>query len=98
MIMPCMNAASAGDFGGSVALVDGGSVLLGSPGAPGWTTAGLGGACCSRSEKGMEMGKEQKITPSVAEVRAQPNICIGFGENLDTERELFQRFFVEKGD
>src|ERR1700693_689550 len=46
MIMPCMNSTSACDRGGSVALVDGGSVLLGLPGAPGCTTTGLPGSVC----------------------------------------------------
>src|SRR5579863_8722133 len=46
MIMPCMKATSAGERGGRVAFVDGGSVLLGLPGAPGWTTTGLGGSVC----------------------------------------------------
>src|SRR5580700_448241 len=40
MIMPCMNSTSACDRAGSVPLVDGGSVLLGLPGAPGCTTTG----------------------------------------------------------
>jgi hypothetical protein len=35
MIMPCMNSTSACERGGSVALVEGGNVLLGFPGAPG---------------------------------------------------------------
>src|SRR5216684_3572156 len=49
MIMPCMNSTSACDRGGSVALVDGGSVLLGLPGAPGCTTTGFAGSvCCER--------------------------------------------------
>src|SRR6202035_1702276 len=46
MIMPCMNSTSACERGGRVALVDGGSVLLGWPGAPGCTTTGLGGSVC----------------------------------------------------
>src|SRR6202035_63156 len=49
MIMPCMNSTSACDRGGSAALVEGGSALLGFPGAPGCTTTG-GGAesvCCA---------------------------------------------------
>jgi hypothetical protein len=41
-----MNSTSACDRGGSVALVDGGSVLLGLPGAPGCTTTGLPGSVC----------------------------------------------------
>src|ERR1700722_12571401 len=40
MIMPCMNATSAGESLGKVGRVDGGSVLLGCPGAPGCTTTG----------------------------------------------------------
>src|SRR5690349_7513084 len=53
MIMPCMNSTSAGDRGGRVPFVDGGSVLLGFPGAPVCTTTGFAGlveaesACCT---------------------------------------------------
>src|SRR5580704_7208793 len=53
MIMPCMKSTSACDRGGSAARVDGGSVLLGFPGAPGCTTTG-GGAesvCCACAAK-----------------------------------------------
>src|SRR5687767_3269642 len=50
MIMPCMNCTSAGERGGSVALVDAGSVLVGWPGAPGCTTTGVAGlACCAQT-------------------------------------------------
>jgi hypothetical protein len=35
-----MNSTSACDRGGSFPVVDGGSLLLGFPGAPGWTTTG----------------------------------------------------------
>jgi len=45
-----MNSTSACDRGGSVALVDGGSVLLGLPGALGCTTTGFAGSvCCERA-------------------------------------------------
>jgi hypothetical protein len=40
MIMPCMNATSAGERCGKLGLVDAGSVLLGWPGALGCTTTG----------------------------------------------------------
>src|SRR5215470_8461115 len=40
MIISRMKATSAGDFGGTAALVEGGRVLLGCPGAPGCTTTG----------------------------------------------------------
>jgi len=47
--MPCMNCTSAGEAGGSVALVVGGRVRVGFPGAPGWTTTGVAGsACCAQ--------------------------------------------------
>lgn len=50
MIMPCMNSTSACDRGGSVALVDAGSFLVGCPGAPGWTTTGVvASGCCARA-------------------------------------------------
>src|SRR4051812_32284661 len=38
MIMPCMNSMSFPEMGGSFALVFDGSVAVGWPGAPGWTT------------------------------------------------------------
>ena len=48
--MPCMNRTSAAEAGGSVALVVGGSVRVGFPGAPGWTTTGGDGAvCCAQT-------------------------------------------------
>src|SRR5271154_5632250 len=53
MIMPCMNSTSACDRAGKTPLVDGGSVLLGFPGAPGCTTTGpaAGFDCCPRTAK-----------------------------------------------
>jgi len=46
-----MNSTSFGELGGSVALVDGGSVRVGWPGAPGCTTTGgAGSACCAQTE------------------------------------------------
>ena len=43
-----MNFTSAAERGGSVALVEGGSVLVGWPGAPGCTRTGFEGlACCA---------------------------------------------------
>jgi hypothetical protein len=46
MIIPCMKLTSASERGGSVARVDGGSVLLGFPGAPGCTTTGFAESVC----------------------------------------------------
>jgi hypothetical protein len=45
-----MNFTSAGDSGGRVARVDDGSLCVGWPGAPGWTTTGVAGsACCAQT-------------------------------------------------
>src|ERR1700722_2774986 len=50
MIMPCMKSTSACDRGGNVPLVEGGNFLLGWPGGPGCTTAGvLAPVCCARA-------------------------------------------------
>src|SRR6266849_5970497 len=49
MIMPRMNSASAADGGGSFAVADGGSLRLGAPGAPGWTTTGLAWTACAHA-------------------------------------------------
>ena len=56
-----MNCASAGEAGGSVALVVGGRVRVGFPGAPGWTTTGVDGAAfCA------ETRKENKLARALA--------------------------------
>lgn len=41
-----MNSTSANERGGSVALVEGGSVLVGAPGTPGCTTTGFAESIC----------------------------------------------------
>ena len=47
-----MNRTSAGDGGGSFARVDEGSVFVGLPGAPGWTTTGFfGSTCCEYTDR-----------------------------------------------
>src|SRR2546422_1036880 len=64
MIMPCMNCTSAGERGGGVALVEGGSVRIGWPGAPGCTTTGVAGsACCAQT--GSE-NKPARILPAIS--------------------------------
>ena len=61
MIMPCMNSTSACDRGGSVALVDGGSVLLGLPGAPGCTKTGVAeSVCCAHIAEEKRPGEDGK--------------------------------------
>jgi len=65
MIMPCMNSTSAGDLGGSVPFVDGGSVLLGLPGAPGCTTTGVAGSVCG-ARAGEEKRSVEALTVSSA--------------------------------
>src|SRR5437899_6214551 len=55
MIIPCINSTSFGERGGSVALVNGGNVRVGWPGAPGCTTTGVPrsarcwSACCAQT-------------------------------------------------
>src|SRR5882724_7884146 len=67
MIMPCMNCTFAGELGGSVALVDGGSVRVGWPGAPGCTTTGVkGSACCAQT--GSE-NKPARVLPAISPLR-----------------------------
>ena len=54
-----MNCTSAGEAGGSVALVVGGRVRVGLPGAPGWTTTGVDGAvCCAQTRKENKLARE----------------------------------------
>src|SRR5437763_16113369 len=63
MIMPCMNSTSACERGGSAAFVDGGSVLLGLPGAPGCTTAGLTESfCCASTAEDKTPAKPRSAT------------------------------------
>ncbi|MEP6904267.1 MAG: hypothetical protein ABJA66_21290, partial [Actinomycetota bacterium] len=51
MIIPCMNSTSFAEWGGSIALVEGGSMRVGWPGAPGCTKTGdtLELACCAQT-------------------------------------------------
>ncbi len=51
MIIPCMNSTSFCERGGSVALLEDGSVRVGWPGAPGCTTTGgaLESDCCEQT-------------------------------------------------
>src|SRR4029453_8001472 len=58
-----MNCTSAGERGGSVALVDDGSFRVGWPGAPGCTTTGAAGsACCAQT------GRENKAARILAAI------------------------------
>src|SRR6266850_5187908 len=78
MIMPCMNSTSFGERSGSVARVDGGSVRVGWPGAPGWTTTGVAGsACCAQT--GSE-NKPARILPAISPLR--------YAESFITDRSL----------
>jgi hypothetical protein len=62
-----MNPTSACDRGGSVALVDGGSVLLGLPGAPGCTTTGLpGSVCCAHIAEEKRPPEQKKQAGTLA--------------------------------
>src|SRR5438270_1538093 len=69
MIMPCMNSTSAGERGGSFAVVEEGSLLLGLPGAPGWTTTeGAGPLCCARTAE--QSNPDNRLDVRTASARA----------------------------
>jgi hypothetical protein len=50
MIMCCMNCVSAAEIGGSLGRVEDGSVRVGLPGAPGWTTTGFESRFCAQTD------------------------------------------------
>src|SRR5215467_1277308 len=62
MIMPCMNSTSACESGGRAAFVEGGSVLLGLPGAPGCTTTGFDESFCCADTVGDKTPAELSAT------------------------------------
>jgi hypothetical protein len=66
-----MKSTSAADRGGRLALVEGGSVLVGIPGAPGCTTEGFAGAVCREPAAGSKV-KEQNITTKAIRRLAMP--------------------------
>jgi hypothetical protein len=71
-----MNCTSAGEIGGSLALVVEGSVRVGFPGAPGWTTTGFEvEVCCA------ETRKENKLASVLAAPSTPKHAAI-----LDTPR------------
>jgi hypothetical protein len=71
-----MNCTSAGEDGGNVALVDGGKVFVGWPGAPGWTTTGvLGSACCAKIDSD---NKHARVAAG-RNLRLNRKYFIGFG-------------------
>src|SRR5437868_799175 len=61
MIIPCMNCTSAGECGGNVAVVEDGSVRVGWPGAPGWTTTG---PCCAQTDNDKEAARSTLFQPA----------------------------------
>src|SRR5271157_453434 len=88
MIMPCMKSTSACDRGGRVARVEDGRDLLGSPGAPGCTTAGFArsGRCAwaageKKTEKTLAASNARTTTPC-----AEP----GLGSRSGRKRTCFQ--------
>src|SRR5215216_195903 len=74
MIIPCMNCTSAGEFGGNVARVEGGSVRVGWPGAPGWTTIGAQ-ACCAETGSDISHQKAHKETSHKEAQKFSEDIC-----------------------
>ena len=80
MIIPCMNCTSAGEVGGSVALVEGGKFRVGLPGAPGCTTTGVGvvGCCAQIGSENKPRSVMAAIIPlrSAAIPGAVWNLCV----------------------
>src|SRR6202161_4304569 len=77
-----MNSTSAADRAGRVARVDGGSVLLGAPGALGCTTTGFAGSvCCARA------GKEKKTTEMLAASKVRTASRSEPGRSLRSRRK-----------
>jgi len=78
MIMPRMNSTSACDRCGGVALVEGGNVLLGLPGAPGCTTTAVAGSvCCERAverKKSAEALAASNMPHSTADLASRSEI------------------------
>lgn len=68
MIMPCIKSTSACDRWGTVGRVEGGSVLLGSPGAPGWTTTEVaaGTSLCACAAGNSRKRSGDSSTPSIS--------------------------------
>src|SRR5580658_9863512 len=65
MIMPCMNATSAGERAGRTPFVEDGSVLVGFPGAPGCTTTGaVAESVCCAARKGRELNAAPALAAS----------------------------------
>src|ERR1044072_203405 len=77
MIMPCMNCTSAGEGGGSVALVEDGSVRVGSPGAPGCTTTGPEeSACCAQTDNDDNAASRHAMIRPLVLIRETISICL----------------------
>jgi hypothetical protein len=71
-----MNSTSFGERGGNVALVDGGSVRVGWPGAPGCTTTGvsLESACCAQTGSDK---KHARATAAISPLRGARTLTTG---------------------
>ena len=83
-----MNCTSAGERGGSVALVDGGSVRVGWPGAPGCTrVGGAGSACCAQTDTENKPAREN----AAISARRHAEILIATGSLLTLSMKVFDR-------
>ncbi|HEY2115145.1 MAG TPA: hypothetical protein VGJ51_08635 [Candidatus Angelobacter sp.] len=73
-----MNSTSFCDCGGSCAVVEGGSFLLGWPGAPGWTTTGGGGCCARATEQKKSAGTPAMMSKLLARANARADRNLRF--------------------
>jgi hypothetical protein len=82
MIIPCMNSTSFGEPGGSVALVEGGSVRVGRPGAPGCTTTGGAFESACRAQTGGDK-KHMRAAAAISTPRDAATPATDLGLSLE---------------
>ena len=92
MIMPCMNCTSAGERGGSVALVVAGKVRVGWPGAPGCTMTGAVRSLCWA-----HTGSARKAVRVMATITALRDVATALAERTERSRGLSLQYkdFIE---
>jgi len=92
-----MNCTSAAETGGSVAFVVEGKALVGFPGAPGWTTAGVvGEVCCAQTAEGNKLARVLIVT-SANELAARPNLRGASPLNLRWRGSMYRMYLIIVG-
>ncbi len=90
--MPCMNSTSAGEVSGRVAVVEGGSLLLGVPGAPGCITgAGFAGISCPKTVATGIVGNKLQVSQTSVANAVLDEVCRLRPRPLRSNRDLRSR-------